>query len=295
MTALSPLRVGRVTGSRIAAVLGASPYATAADVKREMIREAHGAEREFTGNAATRYGQEHESDALDAYETTTGWWGLVERQQQFFIHPVHRFLGATPDGLIRRDDTGTVTGLVEVKCPWRGSYTHITERPDYELQVRLQMEVTGARWCDFVVWRPEGSTVSRVEHDPWWLPTVLPAVEAFLADVEAVAADEGLAAPYLAPLVDERNDQDWADAAAEWLEADAAVKAAQDWAGDARARLVELADEQPSKGAGVQVLAYEKKGTVDHAAVVKELLPDADLGQWKREPSRVVAVRRALL
>ena len=65
-------RTGKITGSRVAAILGLSPYSKRADVMREMIREHYGVETEFKGNIATEHGQRHEQDAIAWYEAQTG-------------------------------------------------------------------------------------------------------------------------------------------------------------------------------------------------------------------------------
>lgn len=164
MTQLSMERTGRITGSRIAAVLGLSPYLSRDDVMREMVREHFWDEPEFAGNFVTDWGREHEAQAVAEYELTRG--VQVHRSgvdQELVVHPTLPLMAVTPDGTVGED------GLAEAKCPWRAPYTHISERRDYDMQIRLLLECTGRRWGDFVVWRETGLNVSRVEHDPSWL------------------------------------------------------------------------------------------------------------------------------
>ena len=279
---LSPLRVGRVTASRLPGILGLSPYQSRDDVMRAMVRQTLNAEQEFSGNIATEWGNDHENDAIGAYEMRTG--QLVHSGQDFVIHP-NRILGASPDGLIGDD------GAIECKCPYRGSFTHISQRPDYEAQCRLVMEVTGRQWCDFVVWRPDGINVSRVEYDPDWLPSVMPQVEAFLAEFRAIVASPELAAPHLAPLVDERLDEDWQIAAAEYLDAKLDADSAARVCEDARQRLIELAGDRPARGSGVYVIRSERKGSTSYAKALKELAPGADLAPYQSAPTVVYTVR----
>lgn len=193
MTGLSPLRQGRITASRVSAILELNKYQSRADTLREMVRQHFGAESEFKGNLATEHGNAHEGDGLTLYERENA--TLVYGGQLIAIHPTIPWLAATPDGLV-----GPV-GMVEVKAPWRAVYSTIQERPDYEAQIRLQLECTGREWCDFVVYRDADITVSRVDHNPAWLPSVLPVLEAFMAEYEAVVASEELSAPFLAPKV----------------------------------------------------------------------------------------------
>ena len=173
-TQLSPMRTGRITASRVGAILGVNKYQTRDDVMREMVRGHFGAEPEFTGNDATEYGNLHEDDARTAYEATCG--VLVLDAQDFIPHPEHGWIGVSPDGLVGDD------GMVEIKCPWRAKYMSVAEKPEYAAQIQLQLACTGRAWCDFVIWRSfdaadrlgcEPLIIERVPADPDWLPSNL--------------------------------------------------------------------------------------------------------------------------
>lgn len=278
MSQLDPRRAGRITGSRIGAILGLNPYSTRRDVLREMVRESHGAEREFQGNEATRYGEAHEPDALAAYEAREG--VMTYGGGELLIHPVHDFLAVTPDGLVGDD------GMIECKAPFRGTYTHWNEKPYYEAQMRLQMECAGRAWCDFVVWRDGEIAVSRIEHDATWLPSVLPVLEQFMADYRAaMEAPES----YLADTI--RDDKAWRDAASDYLDTLAAFNDIERMMKSKRERLIELAGDSSAKGCGVQVIRSERAGSVAYAKAVKELLPDADLSEYTGKPTTVFTVK----
>lgn len=280
-TELSPLRNGRITGSRIGAVLGVNPYSSRADVLREMVREFFGAPREFEGNEATAYGQDHEPDAIAGYESQMG--TLTYSGGVLFLHPAHDFLAVTPDGLVEKG------GLIECKCPYRGHYTHWNERPYYESQMRLQMECTGRQWCDFVVWYPDALHVSRIHHDAAWLPSVLPVLEAFMADFYAAIKTSASAAPFLTEKV--RDDAEWMQAASDYRRAITEQNKAESLVKQARELLLGLANGQGVKGGGVQVIRSERAGTVAYAKAIKDLLPDADLSAYAGAPSVVFTIR----
>lgn len=280
MSQLDPRRAGRITGSRIGAILGLNPYSTRSDVLREMVRESHGAEREFKGNEATRYGEAHEPDALAAYEAREG--VMTYGGGELLIHPVHDFLAVTPDGLVGDD------GMIECKAPFCGTYTHWNEKPYYEAQMRLQMECAGRSWCDFVVWRDGEIAVSRIERDATWLPSVLPALEQFMADYRAaMEAPES----YLADTI--RDDKAWRDAASDYLDTLAALNDIERMMKAKRERLIELAGDSSAKGCGVQVIRSERAGSVAYAKAVKELLPDADLSAYTGKPTTVFTVKES--
>lgn len=278
MSQLDPRRAWRITGSRIGAILGLNPYSTRRDVLREMVRESHGAEREFQGNEATRYGEAHEPDALAAYEAREG--VMTYGGGELLIHPEHDFLAVTPDGLVGDD------GMIECKAPFRGTYTHWNEKPYYEAQMRLQMECAGRAWCDFVVWRAGEIAVSRIERDATWLPSVLPVLEQFMEDYRAaMEAPES----HLADTI--RDDKAWRDAASDYLDTLSAFNDIERMMKAKRERLIELAGDSSAKGCGVQVIRSERAGSVAYAKAVKELLPDADLSAYTGKPTTVFTVK----
>jgi putative phage-type endonuclease len=277
---LSPLRVGRITGSRVGAILGLNPYSSRSDVLREMVREHFGAPREFTGNDATRYGEAKEPEVLALYEAREG---VMTYGADSVVHPVHDFLAVTPDGLVEAD------GMVECKAPYRGNYTHWREKPYYEAQMRLQLECAQRKWCDFAVLQRDGTLhVSRLEHDPTWLPSVLPTLEAFMADYAAALADP---APHLADK--ERNDRDWQKAAVAYRNACRAVADAEAVQKAARDALLALAGDASAKGCGVQVIRSERAGSIAYAKAIKELCPDADLTPYTGKPSIVFSIKES--
>lgn len=275
-------RSGRITGSRVGAILGLSRYATRNDVMRELVREHFGAAREFAGNESTRYGQAHEPDALSEYEAKTGNLVLYTGEDQaFFVHPEHEWLAIHPDGI-------TADGVYcEVKCPHRARYT----KPDdnYLAQVQLGMEcarhhVKGFKdYAHFVIWREgEPIIVERVDRDPLWLSRNLDALQNFMSDYAEIIADPKLAAPYLADKV--RDDAEWRDAVDEYICAARDAKASKAREDAARSRLVGMAP-QGAKGCGLQLIRVERAGTIRYADALKSMLPDVDLSPWRGKPS----------
>ncbi len=99
-------RKGRVTASMVGAILGVSPNLSRAGAMRRMVRDAHGAEPEFTGNIATQYGERNEDGAVDEYYMETG-----NKVQVGFVTK-EDWAGCSPDSLINDD------GGLEAKCPF---------------------------------------------------------------------------------------------------------------------------------------------------------------------------------
>jgi putative phage-type endonuclease len=212
-------RLGRVTSSEAASVLGESPYESATDV---LFRK-FGLGRPFTGNAATRYGQLHEPVAIQAYCAALGRVsfevGLIDYEAVHGPCPELAFVAGSPDGItVRRrgaprpEAGGTLLGpegperrpaptrealaealgegadeepvMLEVKCPLRRRIVPGVVPRHYYAQVQLNMFICGLRRADFVEYRPAPFELSvvRVEPDEAWLARALPRLRAFHAE-----------------------------------------------------------------------------------------------------------------
>lgn len=288
MTAtLSPIRVGKVTASRLPAVLGLSPYTTRSALMRSMVREYFGDTPEFVDNPATRWGKRFEAQVAAEYELTTGVaLSATGQRQQTRVHPVHAWLAATPDGL-------TADRVVELKAPWKARWTSLADRPDHEAQLRLQMEVTGRRLGDLVVWRPDQPlSIETVTHDPDWLPGVLPAAQAFITEFWEVVADPALADPHRQPLKDVRTDDEWSAAAIEWLELDYLIEQLSGRRDAAAEILKELAPDKSARGAGVDLLRYRRRGAINHRKALADVGATVDLDAYRGPGTQVVSIRR---
>jgi hypothetical protein len=286
---LDARRVGRVTGSRIAPLLGLGRYQTREMLMRELVREYYGLPAEFEGSPQTRWGQEHEAEALRDLERVLE--EPLHSGGQFVIHPRYDFMGYTPDARIGFE------GLAEVKCPWAAKYTHISDRPDHFEQVQFGLEVLDLEWAIHAVWRPgfgpgapnslDRSTVLR---DPDWLATRLPKIEAFIEEFQAIIESEELSAPHLAPLVDQRVDAGWLAAAAQFKDAigDHGISAAA--LELARKRLVVLSGGRSCSGAGVRVHHGTRKGAVEWPKMHRKHIPEVDPEEFRKPSSTVITV-----
>ena len=92
-------RALKITGSRVAAILGHSKWSTREDVMREFIKAYQGQPREDKDNVAMKWGRDNEDNGVAAYEADTG--HLVSRSE-FVVHPdLGEFLGCSPDEIGR--------------------------------------------------------------------------------------------------------------------------------------------------------------------------------------------------
>ena len=272
----------RLTGSRVGAILGLSPWQTADDVLRAMVREYHGAESEFTGNPATDWGNQHETRALLAFMRNTG---LQVEQCGFF--PYGDRMGASPDGLTSDG------GVLELKAPYSlrngGTFKPLADQPHYAAQVSMEMLATGRKHAYFAQYRaphgdplahdylPEAMEIERVEFDPAWIDSVLPELDLFYKRLLAELENED----HLNPL---RVAVDTPEAGQLLGELDTLRQRQKDDAEREKAIIAELVTQARDKNALVhgRKLTKTKDGkTVAYAKALAELAPGADLSKWE--------------
>lgn len=185
------MRIGRVTGSRVAEVMAClvrknGEAAARQAYKAELVCEI------LTGRAVQHYvtremewGIETEILARNAYEIEVA---SVE-PVGFAIHPKIERFGASPDGLVGAD------GLAEFKCP--NTATHIdyimqgVVPAEYHWQMLAEMACAERQWCDFVSYDPRLPKklqlfVRRLERDNARIARMEAEVRQFLAEVDGV-------------------------------------------------------------------------------------------------------------
>jgi len=165
------MRTGRITASRCADFMtngkGEMFGETAKTYAKELVCDRLGIERDEVTTWQMEWGIEHEPDARQIYENS--------RQIKVHLPGFIEFgtnAGCTPDGVIMKDETPI--GLLEIKCPqWKAYIDYlITKQPpkDYWQQMQFQMMVTGALWCDWMIYHPNfpdhlKAKVFRIERD----------------------------------------------------------------------------------------------------------------------------------
>ena len=271
-------RKHKLTGSNIGAALGVNPWKTPDDLIRQMVREYHGAESEFTGNIATEYGRLHEPLASMDYMGKTG--NMVQ-ECGFYVHPEHDWLGASPDGLIDED------GLIEIKCPFgqRNAkppvFKTCADQPHYFAQVQTEMACTGRKWTDFYQWTQNGDDVERVEFDPqWWtdsLPVLLEFYHRYINELENPV--------HLEDKHKEINTITAQKLLDEYDELSATIDDSTARKKEVLSEIVKISKERNSLVCGRKLTLVERKGSIAYAKVVKEHLKDLDLKPYTGKPS----------
>lgn len=147
---LSSERKGRITGSRVGAVLGLNPYCSKNQVLKDMVLEYLGKATQKDSVDMQR-GRELEKVAISEYEKLNN---LVVQKTPFRIHPTYDFMGATPDGMADNR-------IIEIKAP-RDWYEGIPEY--YKAQMELEMECYEVEEATFIQIVGDAMKCLRYEH-----------------------------------------------------------------------------------------------------------------------------------
>jgi putative phage-type endonuclease len=162
------LRGNLLTASDAATAIGLNPY----EKPEGLLAKKCGAARPWAGNEATAHGTRLEPMVRDLYDMRHG---QISHEIGLVQHPVHKFLGGSPDGI-------TESGrLLEIKCPLSRKIK--PEVPGYYLpQIQLLLEIMDLEVCDFVQYKegpPEEFVVVEVQRDREWFAHYLPVMKAF--------------------------------------------------------------------------------------------------------------------
>lgn len=122
-------------------------------------------------NRAMQWGIDNEDEARRLYEKKTG---FKVTELSSVEHGEIEHYAASPDGVVESEDI-----CVEIKCPKPETFVKYqanihdgeslkTEMPDYFWQVQAEMDCTGTKATDFIVYCPFMSNplhVARIERD----------------------------------------------------------------------------------------------------------------------------------
>ena len=145
------MRDGKMTASDVGVVTCVNKYEPQYTF---IVKKVFG--KQFNGNANTHRGKKYEKIATLVYE-----YRMNVHVEEFGLigHPVHTFLGASPDGIVglykndEKHKTNLVGRMVEIKCPKQitteGEIIGDICKPYYWAQVQLQLECCDLDKCDF--------------------------------------------------------------------------------------------------------------------------------------------------
>ena len=167
-------RAGRIAGTKLYAVCHTDPC----DPSLTLLKSICFPTSCRFNSKATLWGYQHTKQALDAYYALQ-----KDKHNDFSIHPCglilsfsFYFMGTTPDSFVSCSCCGEG---VEIKCPLCKAHKTIEESCDdknfcldssiilkrnhpYFYQVMAHINISGRKYCDFIVWTMKGFSVERI-------------------------------------------------------------------------------------------------------------------------------------
>lgn len=176
----------RITASNVGGVAKMRKSTKRAKRVKEMLYT------NFTGSAATRYGNMMEKEALNQYvahQQQNGHPGLVVEPVGLCVSKDNPWLAASPDTVVHDPVSVPPVGLAEIKNPYSARDKTVLEfgsksssclevkdgtcqlkhGHDYYYQVQCQLYCTDKEWCDFIVRTEKDIHIERIGRDrKWW-------------------------------------------------------------------------------------------------------------------------------
>lgn len=270
----------RITGSRIGAILGLSPWQTRDDILRAMVREYHGALSEFTGNPATEHGTANEQRAMLAFMRET-----ELRVEKCGFFPYGDRMGASPDSLVEDD------AVLELKVPFglrnspQAEFKTLAEQPHYAAQVQMEMLAAGrtkAYFAQYVApkgdpfgadYVPEQIYIEVVSRDDTWIDRNIDAISHFY-DLLLSELDNPEHLEPLRVIIDAQEVLDEIDALR------ARQKADESREKELLSVLIKQADGKNALVNGRKLTLSKDSKSVAYAKAIAEIAPEADLSKW---------------
>ncbi len=245
-----------IGGSDSAVILKLFPFGkTPLMLYREKISQDEG----FSGNLATKHGQDNENRALDWFEKKMGCTLFRQVRVQNSKIP---WIRATLDGI-----DGFDKYMVEAKCPFNlENHNAVKDTkkvpeiyyPQCQHQI-LAKEVDGMYFESFNSKDPEDSIIIEVARDDKFIEEMLPEYEKFWNCVKNRTPPEATEYDFFCMEEDER----WKEASEKYKEAKEWSEKAEHW----RQELISLAEGRSCQGSGLRLTKSECEGFIDYSKI----------------------------
>lgn len=187
------VRLGKITGSKAFLLLckGKDELGLGVAMKKFIYQKAgefvtNETGDSFKGNAATDRGTALEPVAREAYENET--FNVVS---EVGFYQLSEFVGCSPDGVVGEH------GIIEIKCPLATDFIRYLDKSEiskeYVAQMQFNMFVTGAKWCDFVVFHPDFGEkrlqIIRIKRDERVITIMKDKIKVFESEIKRLLSD----------------------------------------------------------------------------------------------------------
>lgn len=246
-------------------IMGVSPWKTPYQLWQEKL----GIAENYTYTSAMQRGHDLEDKAREFFTQKTG----HDVYPEVVLHPTIDWMMASVDG---RSVDGKV--VVEIKCP--GAQDHSIAKKGsvptkYYPQLQHQIEVCQIDSIYYLSFDGEDGVILKVEKDLAYISQMLQKQEHFWNLVNTFQAPDLCDADF-----ENRNDDIWLEAAAEWIDIQKRLRALQDREDELRELIGSMAKDKNCQGGGIKVTKVLRRGAVDYSKIPE--IQGIDLEQYRR-------------
>lgn len=257
-------RKTKIGSSDAPIIMGESPWKT----PQQLWEEKMGLKESSYENAAMQRGKQLEAQARKAFELETGLvvWPNV------LIHPEHEFIIASLDGI-----TMDGQAAVEIKCPGEKMHQMALngEIPRYyQIQMQHQLAVIGLQEMFYYSYDGQSGVRLKVQRNEALIEILLEKEQEFFRCMQETISPQT-----------QRLDLPWLTLAEEWKAIQEQKKAIKGQEENCRAALINLTEGGSSKGGGVRVTQYSRKGKIAYEKI--SLLQEMDLEPYREKATQV--------
>lgn len=253
-------RKTKITATDASVIMKANPWKTSLQLYQEKISEEN---KTFT-NERMKRGTDLEPLARELFNLRTG----------FKMEPVvlvKDWVMASLDGF------DSVSGnILEVKCPGEKDHAIAVSGKvpgHYYPQLQHQMYVADADKAYYFSFDGIDGVIVEVMRDAAYIDKMMEEEAKFFECLQNKTAPE--CAEY-----NERSDEAWKRLAVQWKSVTQCIRDLEKEEEDIRKELIGLSGEQNSKGAGVSLCRFERKGNIDYTKI--DELKNIDLETYRK-------------
>lgn len=167
--------------------------------------------------------------------------------------------------------------IIEIKCPGEKDHALALDEkiPEYYYpQLQFQMYVCECPYVYYYSFDGTSGIAVHVKRDDKYIEKMTNECLKFYNDMQLGVPPEN-EKTYI-----EREDEDWQQAAQEWMEANSYMKLLVEQEQVLREKLISLSDGNNCKGFGISICNVSRKGNIDYAKIPQ--LKDVDLELYRK-------------
>lgn len=260
------VRKDKIGSSDAPVIMEVSPWKTPYQLWEEKLLP-----KKQSKNRAMERGLVLEEKARERFSDMTG---LLVGPDVIF-HPKRSWMMASLDAIdVERKH------IAEIKCP--GSEDHELAKKGevpvkYFPQIQHQLEVCELEMAHYFSFDGENGVLVKVYRDDKYIRKLVEKEEEFLECVYDLIAPKLTERDYV-----NKEDDIWNMAASEWLSISQELSSLEKREKELRDLLISMCQKQNSKGGGIKVSRFMRKGAVDYAKIPE--LQHVNLEQYRKAP-----------